>query len=71
MGHTTPRSSEGRVRELIGGHPTLLVVAGAMLLACAVLAAQLGKLQKYLLSLARQDARARLLMSTPSVGRSH
>src|SRR5204862_946168 len=46
----------------------LLVVADAMLLARAVLVEQLGKLQKRLVSLARQDTRARLLMSTPGVG---
>ena len=39
-----------------------------MLLARAVLAAQLAKLQKCLVSMARQDTRARLLMSTPGVG---
>ena len=68
VGKTTPRTFELRVRELVDGHPTLLVVADAMLLARAVLVEQLGKLQKYLVLLARQDTRARLLMSTPGVG---
>jgi len=68
VGQTTPRSFEARVRELVDGHPTLTVVADAMLLARAVLVEQLGKLQKRLVSLARQDTRARLLMSTPGVG---
>jgi len=68
VGQTTPRSFEARVRELIDGHATLLVVADALLSARAVLAEQLGKLQKRLVSLARQDTRARLLMSTPGVG---
>jgi transposase len=68
VGQTTPRNFEARVRELIDGHPTLLVVADAMLLARAVLVEQLGRLQKRLVSLARQDKRARLLMSTPGVG---
>ena len=68
VGQTTPRSFEARVRELVDGHPTLTVVADAMLLARAVLVEQLGKLQKRLVSLARQDMRARLLMSTPGVG---
>ncbi len=68
VGQTTPHSFEARVRELVDGHPTLLMVADAMLLARAVLVEQLGKLQKRLVSLARQDTRARLLMSTPGVG---
>jgi transposase len=54
VGQATPRNFEARVREL--------------LLARAVLVEQLGKLQKRLVSLARQDMRARLLMSTPGVG---
>src|SRR5438105_1372137 len=37
VGHTTPRNFEGRVRELIDGHATLLAVADALLLARAVL----------------------------------
>ena len=68
MGQTTPRSFESRVRELIDGHATLLMVADALLSARGVLAEQLGKLQKRLVSLAQQDTRARLLMSTPGVG---
>jgi transposase len=43
-------------------------VADALLAARAVLSEQLGKLQKRLVSLAREDTRARLLMSTPGVG---
>src|SRR3954449_12852632 len=68
VGPTTPRSFEGRVRELADGHPTLVAVADALLVARAVLGEQLGKLQKRLVSLAREDTRARLLMSTPGVG---
>ena len=67
-GPTTTRSFDGRVRELVEGHPTLLAVADALLLARATLGEQLGKLQKRLVSLARDDTRARLLMSTPGVG---
>jgi transposase len=68
VGPTTPRSFEGRVRELVHGHATLLAVADALLVARAVLGEQLGKLQKRLVSVAREDTRARLLMSTPGVG---
>lgn len=68
VGPTTSRSFEGRVRELVDGHTTLLAVADALLLARATLGEQLSKLQKRLVSLARDDKRARLLMSTPGVG---
>jgi len=68
VGPTTPRSFEGRVRQLVEGHPTLLAIADALLLARATLAQQVGKLQKRLVSLARDDTRTRLLMSTPGVG---
>jgi transposase len=68
VGPTTPRSFEGRVRELVDGHTTLVAVADALLIARAALGEQLGKLQKRLVSLAREDTRARLLMSTPGVG---
>ena len=68
VGPTTPRSFEGRVRQLVEGHPTLLAIADALLLARATLAQQLGKLQKRLVSLASDDTRTRLLMSTPGVG---
>jgi transposase len=64
VGPTTSRSFEGRVRELVDGHATLLAVADALLLARATLGEQLSKLQKRLVSLARDDKRARLLMST-------
>jgi hypothetical protein len=63
----TTRSFDGRVRELVQGHPTLLAVADALLLTRAVLGAQLGKLQKRLVSLARDNRRTRLLMSPPGV----
>src|SRR5205085_10950327 len=37
VGPTTPRSFEGRVRELVDGHATLVAVADALLVARAVL----------------------------------
>jgi transposase len=68
VGPTTPRSFEGRIRELVAGHVTLMAIADALLLARSTLGEQLGKLQKRLVSLARDDTRARLLMTTPGVG---
>jgi transposase len=68
VGPTTPRSFPGRVRELIAGHPTLSVVAEALLAARHILFAEWQKLEKRLRSLAREDRRVRLLMTAPGVG---
>ena len=56
------------MRELVAGHPTLLLVAEALLAARAVLGEQLSKLEKRVRSLARHDRRVRRLMSAPGVG---
>jgi len=68
VGRTTPLTFAGRIRELVDGHPTLMTVAEALLAARDVLAAQLQGLEKRLRSLAKEDGRARLLMTTPGVG---
>jgi transposase len=68
VGQTTPRSFEGRVRELVAGQPTLMVVAEALLSARAVLAREFQGLEKRVRAMARGDVRARLVMSTPGVG---
>jgi len=68
IGKTTPRRFEGRVGELVAEHPTLRLVADALLRARAELIEQLHKLEKRLIALAREDERARLLMTTPGVG---
>jgi len=68
VGATTPRTFEGRIRELVRGHPTLLTVMEALLTARAALGEQLQRLEKRVRSLARDDQRARLLMSAPGVG---
>lgn len=68
IGKTTPRNFEARVRELVEGHTTLEAVADALLAARATLGEQLNRLHKRLVSLARDDTRVRLLMSTPGVG---
>jgi transposase len=44
------------------------LITDALLIARASLGEQLARLQKRLVSLARDDQRARLLMSTPGVG---
>jgi transposase len=68
VGATTPRTFEGRVHELVSGHPTLLAVAEALLAVRATLGEQLQRLEKRVRSVARDDRRTRLLMSAPGVG---
>jgi transposase len=68
VGRTTPRTFAGRVRELVGDHPTLLAVTDAMLVARDALDAQLARLDKEVRRAARNDTRVRLLMTTPGVG---
>src|SRR5918995_1710928 len=68
VGPTTARSFPGRARELVAGHPVLTVVAEALLAARQALGEQLRGLEKRLRDQAREDERARLLMTTPGVG---
>src|SRR3954463_13168647 len=68
VGPTTARRFAGRIRELVEGHPTLTAVAEALLAARDALGEQLRNLEKRLCKQAREDARARLLMTTPGVG---
>ena len=68
VGKTSQRTFASRVHELVAGHPTLLLVAEALLAARAVLGEQLNKLEKRVRSLARHDRRVRRLMSAPGVG---
>jgi transposase len=68
IGSVAPRALEGRVRELVDGHPTLVAVAEALLAARSTLITELKGLEQRLLTLARDDARTRLLMSAPGVG---
>jgi len=68
VGPTTARTFAGRVCELVSEHPILALIADALLAARTMLAAQLHRLEKQVLAAARNNARARLLMSTPGVG---
>jgi transposase len=68
VGPTTPRSFAARIRDLVGGHPTLTAVAEALLAAREALGEQLRGLEKRLRDQAREDERTRLLMTTPGVG---
>jgi transposase len=68
LGRVTPRTYEGRVRELVAGHPLLTALAQAMLAARAALMAEYRQLHRQMLDLARSSDKARLLMTTPGVG---
>ena len=68
MGHTTPRTFEGRIRTLVEGHPTLATIADALLAASLVLHREFQGFERRVRSLVRRDDRARLLMSAPGVG---
>jgi transposase len=68
VGKVAPTQFEARVKELVAGHPSLEVIAHALLAVRAVLWRELNGFERRLRTLARSDTRARLLMSTPGVG---
>jgi transposase len=68
VGKTAPRTFETRIRELVEDHPTLAMVADALLTARAALARELRSLEKKVREMTRTDQRTRLLMTTPGVG---
>ncbi len=68
VGPTTPRGFAGRIKELVAEHPSLEVIAQALLAVRAVLLREFNGFEKRVRTAARCDARARLLMSTPGVG---
>jgi transposase len=68
VGPTTPNRFAGRIKELVSGHATLEVVAAALLAAHAVLLREFASFERKVRTMARTDARVRLLMSAPGVG---
>jgi transposase len=68
VGKTTARSFAGRIGELVAGHPNLEAVAAALLSVRTVLLREFDGFEKRVRGLARTHAKARLLMTTPSVG---
>jgi transposase len=68
VGKITPRRFEARILELVAGHPSLQVIAKALLAVRVVLLRELNAFEKLVRKMARSDIRARLLMSVPSVG---
>src|SRR6516164_386495 len=68
VGVVTRKGFEARIRELVTGHITLERIAGAMLSARAPLKVEYEKLHKIVLTIVREDAVCRRLMTVPSVG---
>lgn len=68
VGKTTPRTYAGRIRELVAGHPNLEVIGASLLAVREVLLREFNAFEKRVRAMARSDAKARLLMSTPAVG---
>jgi transposase len=68
VGPTTRRTYAARIRELIEGHPTLEAIAASLLKVRDALADEFAGFERKLRAVARQDANARRLMSTPGVG---
>jgi len=59
---------DGRIRELVAGHPSLEAIAQGLLAVRVALRCELGRFEKQLRAMARNDTRAQLLMSVPGVG---
>ena len=68
VGKVAPAAFEGRIRELVEGHPSLELIAASMLAVRATLRREFDGFEKRLRRMARSDTRARLLMSVPGVG---
>jgi transposase len=68
VGKTTSNRFAARIKELVEGHPTLQVIATSLLAVHAVLLREFKGFEKRVRSMARNDERARLLMTTPGVG---
>jgi len=68
VGRTTSNRFAARINELVEGHPTLQVIATSLLAVHAALLREFKVFEKRVRIMARDDERARLLMSTPGVG---
>jgi transposase len=68
VGPTTPVRFEGRIRELVAGHPSLETIVEGLLAVRVALRREFDRFEKQVRATARRDTRARLLMSIPGVG---
>ncbi len=68
IGKTTSKTFAARVQELVAAHPSLERIGSALLAVRTVLLRESDAFEKQVRAMARADAKARLLMSTPGVG---
>src|SRR4249920_3141506 len=68
VGRTKKAGFASRIMELTEHHPALKAIAKALLTVHEVLLKELNRFENQVRKLARGDARARLLMTTPGVG---
>ena len=68
VGRTTSPRFAGRIKELVAGHPSLEIIASSLLSVHEVLLREFKGFEKRVRIMARENARARLLMSTTGVG---
>ena len=68
VGPITRTRFADRIEDLVKGHPSLEVIAAALLRARAVLLAEFNGFEKRMRQTSRLDAKAKLLMSVPAVG---
>jgi transposase len=68
VGKATRNSFAGRIQELVGGHPSLEMITKSLLSVRAVLLDEFKAFERRVRLMARSNAKARLLMSTPAVG---
>ncbi len=68
VGRTTPTRFAARIRELVGGHATLQIIAESLLAVHQVLLREFKSFEKRVRIMARDSAKARLLMTTTGVG---
>jgi transposase len=68
VGKTTPSGFAARIEELVSGHPSLEVVAAALLKVREVLVREFKGLDRRVHQMARSDTRVRLLTTAPGVG---
>jgi transposase len=68
VGPTTRRTYAARIRELIESHPTLEAIAASLLKMRGALIDEFAGVDRELRAMARQDDKARRLMTIPGVG---
>ena len=68
VGKTTQNRFAARIKQLVSGHATLQVIAEALLAVHEVLLREFKSFEKRMRTMAREDAKARLLMTTTGVG---